>query len=372
MLAAGHNSVLVRKTGRKGTNHGEGAARMNAIACPDGLQSNRPTPQNHPSQPIFAVVVIGRNEGQRLVDCLKSLGPLAWNTVYVDSGSQDGSPAMAASMNAHVVRLDMGEPFTAGRARNAGWRAALKNWPGLRFIQFIDGDCLLDDAWIDRAHGFMESRDDVAAVFGRRRERRIDRSVYNALCDREWDGAPGPVLECGGDVFMRVGALRDAGGYMSSLIAGEEPELCVRLRARGWTIWRLEAEMTLHDADMTRIRQWWRRNARAGYAFAEVSTLHWASPFGIWRRNLWRSIGWGGILPAALLAGFTLHPAAFGLLLLYPIQMVRIAAREGRVSRQSWRNAFFDVAGKLAEFKGAVTFFANRALGRRQRIIEYK
>ncbi|UVK40215.1 glycosyltransferase family 2 protein [Mesorhizobium sp. AR10] len=345
---------------------------MNAIADSDRLQSCRPSPENHPSQPVFAVVVIGRNEGQRLVDCLKSLGPHAWNTVYVDSGSRDGSPAMAACLNAHVVRLDMQEPFTAGRARNAGWRAALKCWPGLQFIQFIDGDCLLDSAWINRANRFLESRNDVAGVFGRRRERRIERSVYNALCDREWDGAPGPVLECGGDVFMRVSALRDAGGYASSLIAGEEPELCVRLRARGWIIWRLEAEMTLHDADMTRIHQWWRRNMRAGYAFAEVSTLHWASPFGIWRRNLWRSLGWGGVLPLAMLAGFTLHPAALGILVLYPIQVIRIAAREGGVSRESWRNAFFDVLGKFAEFKGAATFFSNRALGRHQRIIEYK
>lgn len=320
----------------------------------------------------FAVVVIGRNEGQRLIDCLASLGSLAPQTIYVDSGSSDGSPDRAAFFNASIVHLDMREPFTAGRARNAGWRAALTSWPDIEYVQFVDGDCILDKQWLETAHRFMMERDDVAIVFGRRRERAPDQSVYNALCDREWSGTPGKATECGGDIFARVSALRETEGYASMLIAGEEPELCVRLRERGWTIWRLDAEMTLHDAAMTRLGQWWRRNTRAGHAFAEVSTLHWRSPRGIWRRSLWRALAWGGALPLLALAGAAVTPWALVLLLLYPLQVLRIARREGWGRADSWRNAFFDVLGKFAEFKGAATFFLNGLLGRRQRIIEYK
>ena len=64
-------------------------------------------------------------------------------------------------------------------------------------------------------------------------ERFPDMSVYNRLIDEEWNVTPGDVKYCGGDVMLRSAALQQAGGYRATLIAGEEPELCVRLRQRG-------------------------------------------------------------------------------------------------------------------------------------------
>ena len=68
---------------------------------------------------------------------------------------------------------------------------------------------------------------------------------------------------------MRYEALSDANGFREDLIAGEEPELCLRLRQAGWEIWRLDVEMTLHDADMHRFGQWARRARRGGFAARE-------------------------------------------------------------------------------------------------------
>ena len=48
-------------------------------------------------QDQIGCVVIGRNEGQRLVRCLESLLGRVAHIVYVDSGSTDGSVAMAES-----------------------------------------------------------------------------------------------------------------------------------------------------------------------------------------------------------------------------------------------------------------------------------
>jgi GT2 family glycosyltransferase len=327
-----------------------------------------------PASLDFAVVVIGRNEGMRLLNCLTSLGPMIWRTVYVDSGSSDNSAVEAALLNARVISLDMRQPFTAARARNEGYRRALQSWPEVKFLQFVDGDCLMNAYWLRKARDFMQQRGDVAAVFGRRREQHGDQSIYNRLCDREWSGLPGSVLECGGDVFVRVDALKQAGGYSASLIAGEEPDLCVRLRALGWNVWRLDVEMTLHDAAMTRMSQWWRRNLRAGHAYAEVATLHWSSPQGIWRRSLLRALSWGALLPIASASLATAHPIGLALLFAYPFQIARLAVREGgtRPSSESWCRAMLDVFGKFAECKGAITYFANCVVGRRQRIIEYK
>ena len=325
----------------------------------------------HRAFPAIAIVVIGRNEGQRLVDCLSSLADHGERTVYVDSGSTDGSCDAARRKGVQVVDLDMQEPFTAARARNAGYREVRARWPDTRYVQFVDGDCSVDPAWINAGWRFMAARPDVAVVFGRRRERHADHSVYNQLCDREWDGVPGDALECGGDIFTRVQALEAVGGYRTSLIAGEEPELCVRLRELGWKIWRLDQEMTLHDANMTSIGQWWQRNRRAGHAFAEVAHLHWQSPQGIWKRSFLRALGWGGVVPAIAVAGAFIHPAAFAALLLYPMQIARLAARDG-FSAKGWRHGYFSVLGKFAEFHGAMTWMISRVIGRRQRLIEYK
>src|SRR5207248_7579001 len=132
--------------------------------------------------------------------------------------------------------------------------------------------------WLERAEQELKVRPEVAVVCGRRRERFPEGSVYNRLCDMEWDTPVGEAESCGGDAMMRVKAVRATGGYRAALIAGEEPELCLRLREAGWKVLRLDAEMTLHDAAMTRFGQWWKRAVRAGHAFAEVSWLHRTSP----------------------------------------------------------------------------------------------
>lgn len=326
-----------------------------------------------PLSPRIGIVVIGRNEGGRLAACLASLGGMSARTVYVDSGSTDGSVEKAQAMGALTVRLDMSVPFTAARARNAGFDALETAFPDADYVQFVDGDCTLESAWLSRAEAFLQAHEDMAVVCGRRRERHPERSVYNRLCDLEWDTPVGEATECGGDALIRIAAFRDVGGYADDLIAGEEPEMCVRLRARGWRIWRLDAEMTLHDANMLHFGQWWRRAMRAGHAFAQVSSRHAASPFGIWKRNARRALLWGGLLPALiLLAAILIHPALLLFFLIYPVQVVRMALRSGPRNRDSWIYAAFAVLAKFPEMQGAARFYINRVLKRANTLIEYK
>src|SRR5512139_2136631 len=185
------------------------------------------------------VVIIGRNEGERLVRCLRSLASEQNQLVYVDSGSTDDSVNTARSRGADVVALDMTVPFTAARARNEGFKRMRKLYPQAEYVQFLDGDCELSPAWLEKAASFLDLNLSVAAVCGRRRERWPERTVYNMLCDIEWDTPIGEAKACGGDVLMRVDAFEEVHGFRPDLIAGEEPELCVRLRASGWKIWRL-------------------------------------------------------------------------------------------------------------------------------------
>lgn len=184
-------------------------------------------------------------------------------------GSADGSSKLAREKGAEVIDLDMRIPFTAARARNAGFHRLRQIAPDLAYLQFVDGDCELIEGWAECASSFLDAHADVAAAAGRLRERNPEQSIYNWLCDREWDVPVGETKMCGGIVMMRATALEAVGGYRDDMIAGEEPELCVRLRAAGWRIWRLDAEMAWHDAAMTRLSQWWRRGVRSGYVFAQ-------------------------------------------------------------------------------------------------------
>jgi glycosyltransferase involved in cell wall biosynthesis len=325
------------------------------------------------------VVVIGRNEGERLKTCLRSIPPGS-DVVYVDSGSTDGSVEFAESMGFDTVVLDTSRGFTAARARNAGLeRLRGRN---LDFVQMVDGDCELDVGWIDAALAAFLDEPDLAIVFGRRRERFPERSIYNRLCDEEWDVPVGEARACGGDALFRMAPLLAAGGYNGDIIAGEEPDLSLRLRRAGWRIRRIDAEMTRHDAAMTHLSQWWKRSKRSGHAFAELLQRHGGDAEPRWRAQVNSIILWGGVMPGLILLSALLALAApiFGwiallLFLAYPLQIARIGWRKWRGGKPfgfALASAFFLMLGKIAQLTGVIRYRRNRASARASTIIEYK
>lgn len=288
-------------------------------------------------RPDLGVVVIGRNEGERLRRCLESVRTQCEHIVYVDSGSEDDSVTMARGLGVNVVELDMSIPFTAARARNEGLCRLRSLRPNLEFVQFVDGDCELNPYWISTALQVMNERPTVAVVCGRVRERFRDATIYNRLCDIEWNTPIGETETCGGIALMRAAAVEAAGYYDPSLICGEEADLCRRIRAEGNLVMRIDADMTLHDAAMTRAIQWWRRTKRGGFSSAEA-VYRLGSGASESDRHSVRGVAlWVAILPAVLVlavvaaAVFVSLPAALaivvGALAAVVLQTVRIAWR---------------------------------------------
>lgn len=320
-------------------------------------------------------VAIGRNEGERLRICLQSLLRSVKDVVYVDSGSSDGSADMARSLGVHVVDLDLSIPFTAARARNVGYQRLIRERPGIELVQFVDGDCEVVPGWLETAAARLRERPELGVVCGRRRERHPEASSYNRMCDIEWDTPVGETRACGGDAMMRVAALLAVGGYNPDLIAGEEPELCVRLRAHGHAIERLDAEMTLHDAGLTRVTQWWKRNVRSGYAYAEGVALHGAPPERHWVREYRRAVFWAAMVPAVAL-GAAMPTAGASLLLLggFPLSAARVyrQMRRHRPSADARVAAVLLTVGKFPELQGILKYHWARLRGRSSTIIEYK
>ncbi|HEY9127955.1 MAG TPA: glycosyltransferase [Acidobacteriaceae bacterium] len=325
--------------------------------------------------PTLSVVIIGRNEGERLERCILSAQGIAgWKAMellYVDSGSTDGSRERAAYLGATVLPLPPGT-FTAARARNLGWRQARGE-----YVLFLDGDTILNEAFPLYALEELEKNPTNSAAWGHRREICPCLSVYVRVLDMDWVFAPGETLYFGGDVLVRRAALEAVNGFDEKLIAGEEPEMCRRMRTLGWHIQHIDVPMTLHDLAITRFSQYWRRSQRAGYAFAAVSERFKRTPEPFWldevRRNLVRGLFWL-LSPALVLA---LSAAFFSLwpVTIWFLMLLAFAARTAWLNR--WKPApastllLYGVHSHLQQIPilfGQFQFWRNRD----KALIEYK
>jgi cellulose synthase/poly-beta-1,6-N-acetylglucosamine synthase-like glycosyltransferase len=327
----------------------------------------------------LSIVVIGRNEGQRLTRCLESVNLIRGiqgklDAIYVDSASNDGSPQAARNLGAQVIVLHEGKR-TAARGRNAGWQRALNP-----YVLFLDGDTIVHPHFPQVALEILEADPGVAAVWGHRRELHPDNSIYNRVLDLDWIYPPGVSDFCGGDVLMRRTALAEVGGYDPDLIAGEEPELCRRLRARGYRILHIDSPMTGHDLNIRSLGQYWRRAIRAGYAYAEISKRFRGSADPSWsqesRKNVFSAIlcmAWivAGLLTLMLPGPWTLAWIVPPLLL-----TARTAWRARWKAPEKWGllwlYAIHSHLQHIPILRGQLGYSWDRRSGKQRSAIEYK
>ncbi len=352
----------------------------------NGQERNLPKNDGNLSNDV-GIVVIGRNEGERLELCLNSLVKQTNSLIiYVDSGSTDNSVNFAKSLGVYVEDLDTSIPFTMARGRNTGFQRLMSLKPELRYVQFVDGDCEVEPSWIANAVDFLQDRQDVSVVCGFRRERFPENSIYNTVINLEWQGSVGEISSCGGDAMYRTEIFQKSGGFNETMIAGEESELCLRLRRDGGIIWRVDEKMVIHDVALTKFFQWWTRAKRAGYAYAEGVAMHGSSPYRHFVRELISTMVYGLALPALLIAAVLLSaliPAlslyaglvALIIIVIYLkpfIGAFRLRKQLGNKTSHSLTYAFFCVIAKFSEALGALSYYINRMLGRGNRLIEYK
>jgi GT2 family glycosyltransferase len=344
-----------------------------AESSPGGLDSA--------ALPVLSIVVIGRNEGQRLARCLESIRQVrdvyVKEIVYVDSGSTDGSPQYASSMDCRVVELDPSQPLSAARARNEGFARLIQDDPDVPFVQFLDGDCDLDRDWLRQGLSVLTQRPDVGVVRGHLRELYPRASIYNELCDLEWQQTPGEIRASGGIFLARSQVFSLVGGFRPEVIAAEDDEFCVRVRRAGAKILQVDAEMARHDVAMTRFSQWWRRSKRTGHAFAQVSVLHGQSEDRYFVADCRRIWLWAFVLPliALLLAPITYGLSVLVLFCAYGWQFARVYMRgrqRGWSARQACIYSFFTILFKFPALTGLLEYHWRRWRGHRFTIIEYK
>jgi glycosyltransferase involved in cell wall biosynthesis len=326
----------------------------------------------------MAAVVIGRNEGRRLEASLRSVQNAGLPLVYVDSGSSDGSRDLARSLDVPVLDLDPARPFSAARARNEGLEAVRRRWPQTAFVQFLDGDCVLDPLFPSAAAATFKREPDCAIVTGHLSERSPNGSEYHRLCAIEWQSPAGRIdnfAALGGIMAARVAALLAVGGFNEQVIAGEDSELGVRVALANFSVIKIDQHMAIHDAQMHHFGEWWRRSVRAGHAFAQRYALHGRTRFRDCRREVISAIFWGGAVPVAVLLllwptrGISLLLlAGYGLL---AWRVYRYYLSHGISRSDAALAARFMVYSKFANFLGVLRYCMNRVRGQ-FRIIEYK
>ena len=331
----------------------------------------------HPRPSEVAIVAIGRNESERLKQCLRAALRDAPIVVYVDSGSADGSAEFARSVGCRVVELEASRPFSAARARNEGFAFVMEHAPDTSFVQFVDGDCELEEGWIERATNTLEEKSLVGIVCGRVREIHPEASVFNRLCDLEWQRPAGELRTAGGRFMARACVFQQVGGFRPDVIAGEDDEFCIRVRRQGWKILMLDAPMASHDAAITSFAQWWRRNRRAGHAYAQVAALHGRGDERYFVRDRRRILIWGLALPIAALAAapFTHYISLLVLICAYALQcahIVRSCRKRGWATRDAWAYGFFTVIARFPALQGLLEYYWRRMRRRPMTIIEYK
>jgi glycosyltransferase involved in cell wall biosynthesis len=325
-------------------------------------------------EPKLSVVVIGRNEGERLRRCIDTLVKQTKQIVYVDSASTDGSVQMARSRGVHVVDLDMTRAFSAARARNEGFTVMRGDFPDAEFVQFVDGDCDVDSGWLSAGCRLLESRLDVAAVFGTLNERNPEASVYNYHAHMTWNPPEeGEVQYFGGNVMVRVAALDAVKGFREDVIDSEDHELAIRLRANGGKVWYLKRPMALHDLAIFAFGKWWVRTKRGGYGNGQIITLHADAPGRPHRREWNKSWIWGLALPLfTLLCWWAIGWVGLLPLGLYVLSFTKMYLRKPEDGGRHAGFAAISVLHKVPEMTGQVKFLLDRAIGRGPKIIEYK
>lgn len=326
------------------------------------------------SRTSLAIVVIGRNEGERLRRCIDTLLQISAQIVYVDSGSTDSSVQMARSRQVYVVDLDMSSPFSASRARNTGFRAARREFPDAQFVQFVDGDCDVAPTWLATGVAFLESRPDVVAVYGALSERHPEHSLYNLHCHHTWNpGEAGETDFFGGNFMARTTTFEAVDGFREDVIDSEDHELAVRMRLTGGKVWYLDAPMAIHDLAMSRFSQWWRRTLLGGYGNGQVVSLHRSAPGRPHQQAWYRSWLWGFWLPAFVLV-LTVLIGPLGLLplLLYSVSFVRTYVRRPEAGGRHAGFALLSIFSNFAEATGQARFLLDRLGGRSARIVKDK
>jgi O-antigen biosynthesis protein len=254
-------------------------------------------PRRHRTHwPRISVVVCSYNGAATIGDCCEALGALDYpdyEVVVVDDGSSDATGEIAAGYGLRVIRT---ENRGLSSARNTGWREATGE-----IVAYTDDDAAPDRDWLHHlARSFLDGGHagvggpNVAPPGAGRTARCVSNAPGNPthvlLSDREAEHIPG----C--NSAFRRDVLEAVGGFDPRFrVAGDDVDLCWRIRERGWTLGFSPAAMVFHRPRGS-IAAYWRQQRGYGRAEAQLERK-WPGRYNSAGYTTWRGRVYGGGLP---------------------------------------------------------------------------
>lgn len=192
--------------------------------------------------------------------------------ILVDDGSQDSTPSLLQSYASKIdISTKVFRTFWKGlgHARNT----VVDNATG-EYILWVDADMTLSSDYVTRLVDFMDRNPKVGIAKGRVSLER----AKNALATLEtYSRAAGKMVDynsektlskavgTGGSVY-RLATIRQAGKFDENLRGyGEDWDLEIRVRARGWLIFTLDARIFDYERLGITWKSLWRRYWLRGY-----------------------------------------------------------------------------------------------------------
>jgi O-antigen biosynthesis protein len=225
-------------------------------------------PLGHVDWPRISVVVCSHNGAATLEETCQGLRGLdypCFEVIVVDDGSTDATADIARR---HGFRVITTENRGLSSARNTGLEAASGE-----IVAYLDDDAYPDRHWLTYlAHAYR--RDGYVGVGGPNLSPPDDGTV--AACVAHAPGNPAHVLISdreaehipGCNCSFRKDALEAIGGFDSRFwVAGDDVDVCWRLRARGWRLGFDPAAVVWHHRRGS-VRAYWRQ--QRGYGRAEA------------------------------------------------------------------------------------------------------
>jgi GT2 family glycosyltransferase len=217
-----------------------------ALAAVRNAFARAPFPPDRP-RPRISVVVCSHDGERTIRDCCEGLRALDYpdfEVIVVDDGSRDGTAAVAEEYGWRVIRT----PHRGlSAARNTGLAAATGE-----IVAYLDDDARPDPDWLSHlAEGFARSAH--VGIGGPNLTPPADGPV--AQCVARSPGNPTHVLLTdeeaehlpGCNMAFRRPALLAVGGFDPRFrSAGDDVDVCWRLRELGWTLGFSPAAMVWH------------------------------------------------------------------------------------------------------------------------------
>ena len=281
-----------------------------------------------------SIIIKALNEEKRIVACVESALTAAWaaggEVVLADACSSDSTVALASRYPIRIAQLAHPGERCCGAGPQLGFQYSVGE-----FVYILDGDMEMLPDFLPAALIFMKAHPEVAGVGGRVVEMNTSSLEYLARMERatgHMQAGEVDRLDMGG--LYRRAAVKQTGYFSDrNLHSYEEFDLAVRLRAKGWKLWRIDTDSVRHhghDAPpyCLLMRRW-----RSCYirGLGEVVRAAWGEPHlgmvlsGVRELRLYAAVlGWWVLLLCFLIAPlpWALRTAAFVLVATAPVALM--------------------------------------------------